>query len=89
MEYKVKDDKLFRVLDDGSEQQLVWVTDNGRGNAIVVNISPIKEKWLNDCEKYGIPLHKENESIPFWDDGEDIKRVFDVFYKKAKCVLNS
>ena len=44
MEYKVKDDKLFRVLDDGSEQQLVWVTDNGRGDAIAVNISPIKEK---------------------------------------------
>ena len=83
MEYKVKDDKLFRVLDDGSEQQLVWVTDNGRGDAIAVNISPIKEKWLNDCEKYGIPLHKENESIPFQDDGEDFKRAFDVFYKKG------
>ena len=83
MEYKVKDDKLFRVLDDGSEQQLVWVTDNGRGDAIAVNISPIKEKWIDDCEKYGIPSHKENESIPFWDDGEDFKRAFDVFYKKG------
>ena len=81
MEYKVKDNKLFRVLDDGSEQELAWVTDNGRGDAIAVNISPIKEKWIDDCEKYGIPSHKENEPIPFWNDGEDFKRAFDAFYK--------
>ena len=83
MEYKVKDNNLFRVLDDGSEQKLGWVTDNGRGDAIAVIISPIKEKWVEDCEKYGIPSHKENEPIPFWDDGEDIKRAFDAFYKKG------
>ena len=40
----------------------------------------IKEKWIEDCEKYGIPSHKENEPIPFWDDGEDIKRAADEFY---------
>jgi hypothetical protein len=82
MEYKVKDNKLFRILDDGSEQKLGWVTDNGRGDAIAVIISPIKEKWIDDCKKYGIPSHKENEPIPFWDDGKDIKRAFDAFYKK-------
>ena len=83
MEYKVKDNKLFRVLDDGSEQKLGWVTNNGRGDAIAVNISPIKEEWIDDCKKYGIPSHKENEPIPFWDNGEDIKRAFDTFYKKG------
>ena len=65
MEYKVENDRLFRILDDGSKQQLGWVTDNGRGDAIPVNIAPIKEKWIEDCEKYGIPLHKKNEPIPF------------------------
>jgi len=83
MEYKVKDNKLFRILDDGSEQKLGWVTDNGRGDAIAVNISPIKEKWIDECKKYGIPSHEENEPIPFWDDGKDIKRAFDAFYKKG------
>ena len=80
MEYKVEDDRLVIILDDGSKQKLGWVIDNGRGDAIAVNISPIKEKWLEDCEKYGIPLHKKNEPIPFWDDGEDFKRAFDEFY---------
>lgn len=80
MEYKVENDRLFRILDNGSKQQLGWVTDNGRGDAIPVNIAPIKEKWIDDCEKYGIPSHKENEPIPFWDDGEDFKRAFDEFY---------
>lgn len=80
MKYIVEDDKLFRVLDDGSKQQLGWITDNGRGDAIAVNISPIKEKWIDDCKKQGIPSHKKNEPIPFWDNEEDIKRAVDEFY---------
>lgn len=80
MKYIVEDDKLFRVLDDGSKQQLGWITDNGRGDAIAVNISPIKEKWIDDCEKQGIPSHKKNGPIPFWDNEEDIKRAVDEFY---------
>ena len=81
MKYIVENNKLIRILDDGSKQKLGWVTDNGRGDAIAVNVSPIKEKWLMECEKYGIPSHKENEPIPFWDDGKDINRAFEEFYK--------
>lgn len=82
MKYIVENNKLFRILDNGSKQQLGWVTDNGRGDAITVNIAPIKEKWIEDCEKYGIPLHKKNEPIPFWDDGGDsLSIAFDEFYK--------
>jgi hypothetical protein len=42
----------------------------------------IKEKWIEDCEKYGIPSHKENEPIPFWDNEEDAKGAFEEFYKE-------
>ena len=80
IEYKIENNRLFRVLDNGTKQQLGWVTDNGRGDALAVNISPIKEKWIEDCKKQGIPSHNENEPIPFWDDGKDIERAFDEFY---------
>ena len=82
MEYTIEKDRLFRVLDDGSKQQLGWVIDNGRGDALAVNISPIKEKWIKECKEQGIPSHKENEPIPFWNNEEDAKRAFDEFYKQ-------
>ncbi len=85
MEYKIENNRLFRILDDNTKQKLGWVTDNGRGDALAVNISPIKEEWIEDCKKQGIPSHNENEAIPFWDDGKDIKRAFDEFYKHKEC----
>ena len=48
----------------------------------MANIAPIKEKWIEECEKYGIPSHKENEPIPFWDDGgNSLSIAFDEFYR--------
>ena len=82
MKYVVEDDKLFRILDNDSKQQLGWVIDNGRGDALAVNISPIKEKWVEDCKKQGIPSHKENEPIPFWNNEEDAERAFNEFYTR-------
>ena len=61
MEYKAENNKLFRIMNDGTKQQLGWIIDNGRGDALAVNIDSIKEEWIDDCKKQGIPLHKENE----------------------------
>lgn len=80
MEYKAENNKLFRIMNDGTKQQLGWIIDNGRGDALAVNINSIKEEWIDDCKKQGIPSYKENEPIPFWDDGKDIKRAVDEFY---------
>lgn len=82
MKYKVEDDYLFRILDDGSKQKLGFAVDNGRGDALAVCRSPIEEQWLSDCEKYGLPQYNERQPIPFWDDGEDIDRAFEEFYKR-------
>ena len=84
MDYIVEIDNLFRILDDGSKQKLGWVTDNGRGQALAVTISPIHDEWLEDCKKHGIPSCKKNGPIPFWDDGKDIERAFEEFYKKSE-----
>ena len=84
MQYIIEDDKLFRVLDDGTKQKLGWVIDNGRGDALAVNISPIKERWVEECKEHGLPLNKPNEPIPFWDDGIDIKRAFKEFLTREK-----
>ena len=82
MEYKVEGNDLFRILEDGSKQRLGFVVDNGRGDPIPVGRNPIEDKWVSDCEKYGLPLYNEHEPIPFWDDGKDIDRAVDEFYKR-------
>lgn len=87
MEYIEENNKLFRVLDNGVKQQLGWVTDNGRGDALAVNISPIKKEWIEDCKKQGIPSYKKDEPIPFWNNEEDIKRAFDEFYETLDSKL--
>ena len=87
MEYIEENNKLFRVLDNGVKQQLGWVTNNGRGDALVVNISPIKKEWIEDCKKQGIPSYKKDEPIPFWNNEEDIKRAFDEFYETLDSKL--
>jgi hypothetical protein len=81
MDYTIEGDCLFRILDDGSKHKLGWVINNGRGDALAVNIEPIKEKWMEECIENGIPSHEPNEPIPFWDDGIDIKRAFKEFYE--------
>lgn len=84
MEYTIEDNRLFRILDDGSRQQLGWVIDDGRGDALSVNITPIKDEWLEECKRQGIPSHKKNQPIPFWDDGKDVERAFNEFYANKK-----
>ena len=42
MEYKVENDRLFRILDNGSKQQLGWVTDNVIGH-------PMKRQYSKSC----------------------------------------
>ncbi len=81
MDYIIENNKLFRVTDEGKKQKLGFVTDNGRGDAIAVCISPVKENWIQECKEFGLPKYNmKNEPIPFWDDGVDIQRAFDEYY---------
>ena len=80
MEYFVEENRLFRITDDGKKQKLGFVIDNGRGDALAVCISPIKDEWIEECKEFGLPKYSKHQPIPFWDDGIDIKRAFDEYY---------
>ncbi len=86
MEYIVKDNKLFRITNDGKEQKLGYITDNGRGDAIACTITPVFgfDKLIEECKEFGLPKYDEHHPIPFWDDGIDIKRAYDEYYKFQK-----
>jgi len=79
MEYVIENEKLFRINENGNKEQLLFVVDNGRFTAIVVEIRPIKDSWLNECKEFGIINYNENQPTPFWNNEneriETLKKV--------------